>query len=244
MAKKNAQSVISSYRKRQKSGSTILKVLALLLILAGIALVVIWAVGKGEGGGIGKLFATETPTPTVTPTNTPVPPTFTPTFTNTVTNTPTITMTPTASAPFEYEVQEDDNCTTIAEKFEVDIEVLLFLNGLDSGCFITVGQTIMIPAPGQELPTATPFPTDLRPGTVLDHIVRPGESFTSISIKYRSTIARILQETNKYRRANKLDEWDEDYDLLVGDLLKVPYGLNTVTPLPTATRTMTPSPTP
>jgi LysM repeat protein len=46
-------------------------------------------------------------------------------------------------------VQEDDNCTTIAEQFGVDIEVLLALNNLDSNCFITPGQIILIPAPGQ-----------------------------------------------------------------------------------------------
>lgn len=241
MAKKNAQSVISSYRKRQKSGSTFLKILALLLVLAGIALVVVWALGRGDGGF--TLFATKTPTPTDTPTPTPVTPTATATNTATVTNTPTITLTPTASAPFEYVVQEDDNCTTIAEKYDADLEVLLYLNNLDSGCLITVGQTILIPAPGQELPTATPLPTDTRPGTIIDYYVRPGESFTSIAAKFRSTIERILTETNRYRRANKLDEWDDDYQLLVGDLLKVPVFIVTATPTLTATRTFTPSPT-
>jgi len=77
------------------------------------------------------------------------------------TETPTITPTFTPSAPFEYVVQEDDNCQTIAEKFDADVEVMLYLNNLDSRCIINVGATILIPAPGQELPTATPLPTDI-----------------------------------------------------------------------------------
>ena len=83
-------------------------------------------------------------------------PTNTATLTPTITETPTITPTFTPSAPYEYVVQEDDNCAVISEKFDVDVEVLLYLNNLDSSCIINVGQTILIPAPGQELPTATP----------------------------------------------------------------------------------------
>jgi len=233
MAKKSAQSVISSYRKRQKSGPVLLRVLAGLLILAGIVIVIIWAVGKGgEGGGI-KLFATKTPTPTETPTNTA-----------TITNTPTITLTPTASAPFEYVVQEDDNCTTIAEKFDADLEVLLLLNNLDSLCLIQVGNTILIPAPGQQLPTSTPLPTDTIPGYVMDYTVRPADSFTSLAIEFRSTIERILTETNRMRRTLGLDPMTEDTPLLVGDKLKIPVWIVTAVPTATNTRTMTPSPTP
>ncbi len=244
MAKKSAQSVISSYRKRQKSGPVLLRVLAGLLILAGIVIVIIWAVGKGgEGGGI-KLFATKTPTPTETPTNTPVPPTKTPTNTATITNTPTITLTPTASAPFEYVVQEDDNCTTIAEKFDADLEVLLLLNNLDSLCLIQVGNTILIPAPGQQLPTSTPLPTDTIPGYVMDYTVRPADSFTSLAIEFRSTIERILTETNRMRRTLGLDPMTEDTPLLVGDKLKIPVWIVTAVPTATNTRTITPSPTP
>jgi len=237
MAKKSAQSVISSYRKRQKSGPVLLRVLAGLLILAGIVIVIIWAVGKGgEGGGI-KLFATKTPTPTETPTKTP-------TNTATITNTPTITLTPTASAPFEYVVQEDDNCTTIAEKFDADLEVLLLLNNLDSLCLIQVGNTILIPAPGQQLPTSTPLPTDTIPGYVMDYTVRPADSFTSLAIEFRSTIERILTETNRMRRTLGLDPMTEDTPLLVGDKLKIPVWIVTAVPTATNTRTMTPSPTP
>lgn len=245
MPKKNAQNIISSYRKRQKSGPVLIGILAALLILAGIVIVIVWAVGQaGSGGGGLKLFASKTPTPTETPTATPVTPTSTPTNTATITNTPTITPTATASAPFEYVVQEDDNCTVIAERFEVDIEVLLYLNNLDSGCLILVGDTILVPAPGQEMPTATPLPDDIRPGTIIDYAVRSGDNLTDIAIRFNSTMERIITETNRYRRNNDLDEIVELNDLFIGDLLKIPVNIVTPVPTATATRTMTPSPTP
>lgn len=240
MAKKNAQSVISSYRRKQKSGPKLIGILAALLILAGIVLVVVWAIGQTGGGGGGgfALFKSKTPTPTETPTPTPVTPTAT------ATNTPTITPTFTASAPFEYVVQEDDNCTVLAERFDVDIEVLLFLNNLDSACIIQVGQTIMIPAPGQEMPTATPLPTDIRPGTIIDYVVRSGDNLTDIATRFRSTVERIILETNRYRRSQGLTEIEDNNDLYVGDLLKIPVYIVTAQPTATSSRTMTPSATP
>ncbi len=238
MAKKNAQSVISSYRRKQKSGPMIGMILAGILILAGIVIVVIWAVGQGGGGF--SLFATKTPTPTQTPTPTPVTPTATATITPTITETPTITPTPTASAPFEYVVQEDDNCTTISEKFDVDIEVLLALNNLDSACFITVGQIIMIPAPGQELPTATPLPTDTVPGTKIEYTVRSGDSLYDIALRLRSTVERIIIETNRYRATLNLDPIEDNNDIRIGDILIVPVFIVTPVPTVTATRTSTP----
>ncbi len=68
-------------------------------------------------------------------------------MTATITMTPTITATVTPSGPFEYVVQEGDNCTSISEQFDVDVDVLLALNSLNSSCYITPGQTIMIPLP-------------------------------------------------------------------------------------------------
>jgi LysM repeat protein len=239
MAKKSAQSVISSYRKKQKSGPVLGIILAVILILAGIVIVIVWAVGNGSGGGL-HLFATKTPTPTETPTPTPVTPTATATNTPTVTNTPTITPTPTASAPFEYVVQEDDNCTTIAEQYDVDIEVLLALNNLGSDCFIRVGDIIMIPAPGQQLPTVTPLPTDILPGTKIEYRVRSGDTLSEIATRLNSTVERIIIETNKYRTANKLDLITDDNDILVGDILIVPVNIVTPVPSATATRTSTP----
>lgn len=239
MSKKDAKNVISSYRKKQKLGPYIIGGIAILLAIAGITLLIIYLVGGGEGPGL-SLFSTDTPTPTPTNTPTPVTPTATATLTPTITSTPTVTATNTPNAPFEYEVQEGDNCTSIAEKFEVDIEVLLALNNLTSSCFITPGQTILIPAPGQQLPTATPLPTDIAPGTLIQYTVRPGDSLYAIAERFNSTVERIIEETNEYRRENDLDEMEDANDIFVGDILIIPVFI--VTPVPTNTPTLTPTP--
>lgn len=241
MSKKDAKNIISSYRKKQKLGPYIIGAVAILLAIAGIVLLVVYLVGGGDGLGI-SLFNTDTPTPTLTYTPTPVTPTATASPTSTPTNTPTITPTSTPAGPFEYEVQEDDNCTTIAEEFGVDIEVLLALNNLSSNCFITPGQIILIPAPGQELPTATPLPTDIAPGTLIEHKVRAGENLYLLADRFNSTVERIFEETNEYRRANDLDEMEDEADLFIGDIVIIP--VNIVTPVPTLTNTPEPTDTP
>lgn len=241
MSKKDAKNIISSYRKKQKLGPYIIGAVAILLAIAGIVLLVVYLVGGGDGLGI-SLFNTDTPTPTLTYTPTPVTPTATASPTSTPTNTPTITPTSTPAGPFEYEVQEDDNCTTIAEEFGVDIEVLLALNNLSSNCFITPGQIILIPAPGQELPTATPLPTDIAPGTLIEHKVRAGENLYLLADRFNSTVERIFEETNDYRRANDLDEMEDEADLFIGDIVIIP--VNIVTPVPTLTNTPEPTDTP
>ncbi len=241
MSKKNAKDIISSYRKKQKLGPYILGGVAILLAIAGIVLLVIYLVGGGSGAQI-SLFKSKTPTPTETPTPTPVTPTATATMTATATLTPTITMTPTPSGPFEYEVQEGDNCFDIAAEFEVDIEVLLALNNLDGTCLINPGDIILIPTTDQELPTSTPLPTDLAPGTLIQYTVRAGDTLTNLAEQFFSTMERIIQETNKYRLTNDLDELEDQNDIKVGDILIIPYYI--ATPAPTATNTPAPTATP
>jgi len=239
MSKKDAKNIISSYRKKQKLGPYIIGGIAILLAVVGIVLLVIYL--TGGGGGI-SLFSTRTPTPTETPTPTPVTPTATATMTPTVTNTPEPTNTSTPSGPFEYQVQEGDNCTTIAEEFEVDIEVLLALNNLTGGCFIQPGQTILIPTSEQELPTATPLPTDIAPGTLIEYTVRPGDTLIGLAEQFNSTVERIIEETNEYRRDNDLEEIEDNNDLFFGDVLIIPVYI--VTPVPTATSTPAATATP
>lgn len=243
MSKKDAKDIISSYRKKQKLGPYIIGGIAILLAVVGVILLIVYLVGGGGDGLKLSIFSSKTPTPTETPTPTPVTPTATATMTATVTNTPTVTPTNTPSAPFEYEVQEGDNCTTIAEEFEVEVEVLLVLNNLSSSCYITPGEIILIPAPGQELPTATPLPTDIVPGTLIEYRVRAGDSLFVIAESFNSTVERIIEETNKYRRENDLDEIeDENDDLFIGDIIIIP--VNIITPEPTATGTAEPTATP
>ncbi len=79
-------------------------------------------------------------------------------------------------------------------------------------------------------------------GTIIDYYVEPGATLASVAVFYRSTVAQIIAETNRYRTANGITPaLTETTSLMIGDLLKVPA--NIATPIPTATPTRTVTPT-
>ncbi len=163
---------------------------------------------------------TATSTATVTPT---------PTDTPTVTLTPTETVTPTPQGPFVYEVVQGDTLFTIAEKFQVDLFALIAINNLDPTIPIDIGDRLTIPGPNTELPTDTPIPLSLRRGTIIEYIVKPGETLAFIAEKFNSTVEAIVEE-NAIENPNTIQ---------AGTKLNIP--VNLVTPLPT--NTPGPSPT-
>ncbi|MEA4812406.1 MAG: LysM peptidoglycan-binding domain-containing protein [Anaerolineaceae bacterium] len=241
MAKKKSSSLLSSYRKKRQSGRTFVFILMGLLILAGLVLVGLWGFGK-LGGGAWPIFATKTPTPTATATATPVTPTEIPSRTPTATETPTITTTPTPSEPFDYVIPPDfTSCYDIVEKFKTTLQLFYQVNNM-TDCIVRIGQTVKIPPPGMPMPTETPLPTDIRPGTVIEIRAEPGASLKTIADYYLSTIDRIIAETNKYLLNQGLPTITADTALKVDQILKVPVHL--VTPVPTATPTRTSTPTP
>jgi hypothetical protein len=246
MAKKSSGSLLSSYRKKRRNNKSILIALAALLVMVGLVLIVLWATGViGDGAGF-SLISTKTPTPTMTFTPTPVTPTNTATITSTPTETPTITPTATLDGPFDYIVQADDfTCFDVSEKFNVSLELLLYVNNIALGepCVIHEGQVIKVPPSWQEMPTSTPVPTDLAPGTVIDYYVEPGANLLTVAQFFRSTIPQIIFETNRYRTANRITPLLTETTMLnIGDLLKVPVNIATPIPTSTPTRTSTPKP--
>lgn len=135
---------------------------------------------------------TRTPKPTFTPTFTasptppppPPPPTSKPTATRVVppTDTPTPeggspsapppqgTATPTPPIPVEtrtgrttHVVRSGENLSQIAARYGVSVEAIVQANGLEDPSLIYSGQTLIIPAPGEILPTATPRPPAATP---------------------------------------------------------------------------------
>jgi len=132
---------------------------------------------------------TRTPKPTFTPTFTPSPipptppptPTPTPTATRVVppTDTPTPEGGPTSTPPPEatatpvpvetrtdrttHVVQSGENLSQIAQRYGVSIEALVQANDLEDPSLIHAGQTLIIPAPGEVVPTATPRPPTATP---------------------------------------------------------------------------------
>jgi len=231
MANKDPQDVINKYKKRQRVMPFVIWGLVAVLVVSGIIFLVTSLTKDASGGGfsLSSLFATETPTPTVTFTPTMVPPTATVTLTPTMTLTPEPTVTPTPTGPFEYTVQEYDNCWGIAEQFEVDINVLLALNNFGGSCPINPGDKILIPAKDQTLPTETPLPTDFVPGTKIEYTIKVGDSIDLIASKFNTTVESILEE-------NGLEDANTIY---AGQILIIEA--NIVTPTATVPATSTPA---
>ena len=237
MAKQESpQEVIEAYRKRkQRSKRTPKLILALasILLIAGAGIVIFWLTGAETPQiNLAAIFASKTPTPTETSTPTPIPPSPTPTLTATPsppTDTPEASLTPTRAGPVIYVVEEGDNLYAIADKFEMDFLVLLEANRerleLDpANPIIKVGDEILIPPPGTELPTPTPVPVDLPAGTPIEYTVQPGDSLGAIAQLFNSTIDDII--------ARNEDLEENPNALYVGQILTV--RINLVTPVPTA----------
>ena len=224
---KSTRSVIENYRKRrQKNQAFIVWGGAVLLILIGVILLVVWLTGPSKP--LNALFATETPTPTLTftPTATSIP-TETPTITPTFTETPTATR----SAPYTYIVQEGEFLATIVEKENLGddgVALILLLNPYDADNFTGIdpttqivypGQEILLPYPGMPLPTATPIPADLAPGTEITYTIQAGDTLAGIAALFNSTIDAII-ETNVL---------DDPNAIFVGQQLIIPANLVTAT---------------
>jgi LysM repeat protein len=243
--KNSPQKVIGSFRRRQQMMPFIIGGLAVILVAIGVIILVVWFTGPNKPAI--SFMASETPTPTETVTSTPITPTVTQTATNTETITPTITNTLTPSGPFEYTVKENDNCWSIAQSFNVDLTVLQALNNFPPDqCPITPSQKILIPAPGQSLPTETPIPSDIAKGTKINYYVKPGDTMGQIAAQFNSTIEQILLLTNEYNKKNNLAEITNSAQIQVGQMLIIPVNIVTATPTraPTSTSAASKTATP
>jgi LysM repeat protein len=99
---------------------------------------------------------------------------------------------------------------------------------------IFVGQVIRIPNPGYLLPTATPLPSNIAPGTEVSYSIRPGDTLEAIASKFNSTVEDI----------KKINDIVEDNSIQAGQIIKVRVNLVTPTPARAPTITQGPSPTP
>lgn len=235
--KDSPQNVIDKFQKRQKMMPYFLGAIAVILAIVGIVIIITVISGGKPFTG---LFATKTPTATNT-----LPPTATSTasLTPTITETPTLAATATASGPMYYEVQQYDTCYDIAASFNVDLLVLLAINNFPAGtCPIVPGQQIIIPAPGQQLPTPTPVPSDLPRGTEIEYTVQANDTLALIASRFNSTVQAIMTK-------NKITDENTIY---LGQVLIIPVNLvtptKTVAPTstlayPQATKPVTPTPT-
>src|SRR5215207_4347645 len=213
----NTSNTINSFRKKRQLKGQLLMYGAIALVVLGLILLIYWLTRPDQP--LGQYFATDTPTPTLTAT---------------ITETATITVTATPSEPFPYVVQEGDSLDALAQRFNLgpDGAQLIYFQNLalmeaNSG-FIRAGDTIEIPLPGTVLPTSTPIPSNLRPGTLIEHRVLPGETLAGIAFRFNSIAENIIEE-NGITDANTLQ---------AGQILQIP--VNLVTPTATLPSTSTP----
>ncbi len=218
----NVHETIQAYRRRrERMGPIALGGLAVLLLAAGIVLIVVWLTSENPPS-IAGLFASDTPTPTITQR----PPTITPS--PTLTPPPTETATP--PGPTTYIVEDGDTLWSIAAQFEVDLLLLMAVNNITDPGAISIGDELIIPAPGTERPTGTPLPETLLPGTEIIYVVEPGDTLLGIAAEFNSTVEAIAEASGI----------EPDDILGTGQRLVIP--VNIVTPTPTATGG-TPTPT-
>lgn len=223
--RKNTKNLMGGGNGKKRSMLMMLTILAIILVIIGIVMIVLWI----AGGGFSFSLFSKKPTPTSTMPPTPIM-SPTPSLLPTETTTPEPTITTTPSGPFEYEVQENDSCWGIAENFDVDFLTLLAINNFEDGtCPIIPGDKILIPSPGQSLPTPTDMPSDTKSGTKITYTVQSGDTLASIASKFNTTIDDILA-------LNKKVITDQD-NIGVGIVLTI--RVNLVTPTPTFAPTST-----
>lgn len=208
-------------RKRAFIFWRLLVVVLILAVVGGLAFVLVQF-----STGAWTLFPTLTPTATFTPT--PIIPTatlFVPS------DTPTITPTATRSGPITYTVVSGDTLFGIADAYGVDIQTLIAFNNLTSPD-LSVGQEIVIPPPGFviEIPTATPIPTGLRPGTVISYTIQTGDVLSVIAERFGARLDDVMI----------INGITDPNSIQVGITIKIPYNSLTGTPI---TPTRTPRPT-
>jgi LysM repeat protein len=213
-----ASDVILAYRRRRdRLIPLILGGLAVVLLVVGGFMIVLWLTGDNPPSMPGFL-ASDTPTPTDTAT--PLPPSETPT----ITLTPEPSETPTPSGPIVYIVELGDSLWTIAEKFGLeDIQLLMAVNNITDSNAINVGQELIIPGPDDVLPTETPLPENLLPGQKIEYRVKPNDTLETIAAQFNSTAEAIAEE----------NEIEDPNSIGVGQILIVP--VNIATPTPTFT---------
>jgi LysM repeat protein len=211
----DAGEVIQSYRRRRERMVPILLIgLAIVLVVVGIFLIIIFLTGDG-GNIIGGILATETPTES--PTGTPKPPTAT----ATITLTPTPSHTPTPEWPKTHIVELGDSLSSIAEDLGVSIELIIVYNDIPDPNNVPIGTELTIPSPESELPTSTPLPEDLVTGDKIEYVVKLGDNLETIAATFNTTADEIAEE----------NEIEDQNNLWAGTVLIITVG-PTPTPSP------------
>jgi len=98
----------------------------------------------------------------------------------------------------EYVVESGDNLLSIADKFNISLETLLWANDLNKNSTIRPGQKLII------LPVS---------GVI--HYVKSGDTLSEIAQKYKANIGEIIS----------FNELSGEGDIYIGDILIIPNGV-------------------
>lgn len=129
-----------------------------------------------------------------------------------------------------YVVQSGDTLIRIALRFNTTVSAIARENGITNVNLIYAGQRLRIPGAASGTATSvpsTPAPTrTVVPGDTIEHTVRSGETLFRIALRYRTTVARLV-ELNGISNPNLI---------FTGQVLRVPAE---GAPQPTAASTNT-----
>jgi len=207
---------------RQAGGSLLLAIFSVVLVMGGISL------------ALAEVYVPDNPTPTATPEQILVisSPTVQQTafIVDTPTSSPTATIPPPTSCPpptgwIPITVQSSDTLAILAARYNVSADLISAANCLFSTDLRT-GTILYVPP----IPTPTDIPCGPPAGWV-SYVVQRGDTMYSLSHAYGVSIPQL-------QFANCIPAFQ--YNLSVGQILRVPNVPVTRTPFPTATATLTP----
>ena len=98
----------------------------------------------------------------------------------------------------EYKVEDGDNLWSIAAKFDISLNTILWANDLNKNSLIKIGQKLIIP-----------------PVSGVIHHIRDGDTVGGIAEKYEAKTEEILV----------LNELSSEADIYIGDILVIPKGV-------------------
>lgn len=110
----------------------------------------------------------------------------------------------------EYSVETGDTLSSIAEKFNISLNTILWANDLSKGSDIKVGQKLII-----------------LPVSGIIYYVKKGDTLSEIAAKYKGKVDEIIA----------FNELSGENDLYVGDILVIPNGQMPSSAKPTYTAT-------
>lgn len=98
----------------------------------------------------------------------------------------------------EYVVKEGDTLSSIAEKFKISLNTILWANDLTTKSVLKVGQKLVI-----------------MPVSGMMHVVREGDTLSEIAMIYKTKVDGIVE----------FNELEDEGRIYAGDFLIVPYGI-------------------